>query len=184
LNLELLACRHTVHPICDWLLMKSWRDSRQHQLAPIVLWLYLRNCEYPDSTFLGEPATSHIWYSTLLNFPHSDKSNEFLKIFWGLSRCGLSYQYWLTHYHQPQQMLLVSSIQATCFCRVDHPQGIKIMHRRTCLYRHRIMRHLIFSVRYSVVPINSSLLTITLYSSVTTTLVYKDTKYPVSFMTL
>jgi hypothetical protein len=39
------------------------------------------------------------------------------------------------------------------------------------------MRHLVYSVRYSVVPINSSLLTITLYSSVITTLVYNDTKY-------
>jgi hypothetical protein len=34
------------------------------------------------------------------------------------------------------------------------------------------MRHLVYSVRYSVVRINSSLLTKTLYSSVTTTLVY------------
>jgi hypothetical protein len=34
------------------------------------------------------------------------------------------------------------------------------------------MRHLVYSVRYSEVPINSSLLTITLHSSVTTTLVY------------
>jgi hypothetical protein len=38
--------------------------------------------------------------------------------------------------------------------------------------------------RYSVVPINSSLLTTTLYSSVITTLVYNDTKYSVAFMTL
>jgi hypothetical protein len=34
------------------------------------------------------------------------------------------------------------------------------------------MRHLIYSIRYSVVQINSSLLTATLHSSVTTTLVY------------
>jgi hypothetical protein len=38
--------------------------------------------------------------------------------------------------------------------------------------------------RYSVVPINSSLLTITLYSSVIMTLVYNNTKYPVPFMVL
>ena len=37
------------------------------------------------------------------------------------------------------------------------------------------MRHLAYSVRISVVPIDSSLLTITLYSSVSTTLVYNDT---------
>jgi hypothetical protein len=35
-----------------------------------------------------------------------------------------------------------------------------------------------------VIPINSSLLTITLYSSVITTLVYNDTLYSVPFMTL
>ena len=34
------------------------------------------------------------------------------------------------------------------------------------------MRHLIYNVRYSVVPINSSLLTITLFSSLGTTFVY------------
>jgi hypothetical protein len=45
------------------------------------------------------------------------------------------------------------------------------------------MRNLVYSVRYSVVPINSSLLTITLYSSVITTLVYNDTKYSVRFIT-
>jgi hypothetical protein len=37
------------------------------------------------------------------------------------------------------------------------------------------MRHLAYTVRYSVVPINSSLLTMTLYSSVITTLIYNDT---------
>jgi hypothetical protein len=41
-----------------------------------------------------------------------------------------------------------------------------------------------YSVKYSVVPMNSSLLTITLYSSVGTTLVYSDTKYLVPFTTL
>jgi len=40
------------------------------------------------------------------------------------------------------------------------------------------MRHLVYSVRYAVVLINSSLLTITLYSSVIMASVYKDTKYP------
>jgi hypothetical protein len=36
----------------------------------------------------------------------------------------------------------------------------------------------------SVVPVNSSLLTVTLYSSVRTTLVYNDTIYSVPFVTL
>jgi hypothetical protein len=43
---------------------------------------------------------------------------------------------------------------------------------RTRLKRHRFMRHLVYNVRYSVVPINLSLLTITLHSSVITTSVY------------
>ena len=46
------------------------------------------------------------------------------------------------------------------------------------------MRHLVHNVRCSVLPINSSLLTTTLYCSVITTLVQKDTKYSVPFMTL
>jgi hypothetical protein len=46
------------------------------------------------------------------------------------------------------------------------------------------MRHLAYNVRYSVVPINSLLLTIILHSSVRTTLVYKDTKYSAPFMAL
>jgi hypothetical protein len=50
--------------------------------------------------------------------------------------------------------------------------------------RHRFMRHLVYSVRYSVVPINFSLSTITLFSLVITTLVYNYTKYSVPFMTL
>ena len=41
------------------------------------------------------------------------------------------------------------------------------------------MRHHAYSVRYSVVPIKSSLLTITLYSPVIIALVYNDTKSPV-----
>jgi hypothetical protein len=59
-----------------------------------------------------------------------------------------------------------------------------LIYNRTRLCRHRFMRHLVYSVRYSVVPINSSLLTTTLYSSVITTPVYNDTKYSVPFMTL
>jgi hypothetical protein len=55
---------------------------------------------------------------------------------------------------------------------------------RTRLQRHRFMQHLIHSVIYSVVPINSSLLTITLLCSVITTLIYNDDKYSVLFMTL
>jgi hypothetical protein len=46
------------------------------------------------------------------------------------------------------------------------------------------MWHLAYKVRRSVVPINSSLLTITLYSSVITALFYSNTKYSVPLMTL
>jgi len=45
------------------------------------------------------------------------------------------------------------------------------------------MRQLVYSVRYSVVPITSSLLNIT-HFSVRTTLIYYDTKYLVHFMML
>jgi hypothetical protein len=47
-----------------------------------------------------------------------------------------------------------------------------------------VVQHLAYSVRYSVVPINSSVLTIILYASVIKTLVYNNTKYSVPFMTL
>jgi hypothetical protein len=47
-----------------------------------------------------------------------------------------------------------------------------------------LYQHLTYRVRFPVVPINPSLLTITLYSSVITTLVYNDTKYSVPFVTL
>jgi hypothetical protein len=43
------------------------------------------------------------------------------------------------------------------------------------------MRHLVYTVRYSVVPINFSLLTIPLYSSARTTRVYNGTKYSSPF---
>ena len=43
------------------------------------------------------------------------------------------------------------------------------------------MRHLVYNVIYSVVPINSSLLTITLDYLLRTTIVYNDTKYSVFF---
>ena len=46
------------------------------------------------------------------------------------------------------------------------------------------MQHLAYNVRYSVMSINSSLLTTTLFSSVITTLVYNDTQYSAPFMTL
>jgi hypothetical protein len=46
------------------------------------------------------------------------------------------------------------------------------------------MRNLVYSDTYSVVPINSPLLTITIYSSVIATPVYSDTIYSVPFMTL
>jgi len=39
------------------------------------------------------------------------------------------------------------------------------------------MRYIAYRVRYSAVPINSSPLTVTLFSSVVTTLVYNDTQY-------
>jgi hypothetical protein len=45
------------------------------------------------------------------------------------------------------------------------------------------MRHLVYSFRYSVVLITSSLLTVILYSLVIVTLVYNK-KSPVLFMTL
>jgi len=47
--------------------------------------------------------------------------------------------------------------------------------------RATFIRHLVCSIRYSAVPINSSLLIITLCHSVKTTLDYNDTKYPVHF---
>ena len=43
------------------------------------------------------------------------------------------------------------------------------------------MQHLFYNVRNSVVPINFSLLTITVYSSVRTKLIYNNTKYSVPF---
>jgi hypothetical protein len=46
------------------------------------------------------------------------------------------------------------------------------------------MQHLVYSVRYSVVPSNYSLLTITLPYSVVTTLFYNDTEYSVLFIML
>jgi hypothetical protein len=46
----------------------------------------------------------------------------------------------------------------------------------TPLKRHRFKRHLVYNVRCSTVLINSSRLTITLYSSVRATHVYNDTK--------
>jgi predicted transposase YdaD len=66
--------------------------------------------------------------------------------------------------------------------------------RNKCLYSlhlqsnpvitHQFMRHPIYNVRYSAVPINSSLLPKTLHSSIIKTLVYNDRKYSVPFMTL
>ena len=52
---------------------------------------------------------------------------------------------------------------------------------RTQLKRLRFVRHLSYNARYSVVTIA---LTITMYSSVRTTLVYNDTKYSSPFLTL
>jgi hypothetical protein len=58
------------------------------------------------------------------------------------------------------------------------------VYSRTRVKRHRFIRHLAYNVRCSVVPINSSPLTVTLYSSVITTLVYNDTECWVPFVTL
>jgi hypothetical protein len=44
------------------------------------------------------------------------------------------------------------------------------------------MRHLVYSVRYSVLAINSSLLDITLCCAVRTILFYGDTKYFLDFI--
>jgi hypothetical protein len=46
------------------------------------------------------------------------------------------------------------------------------------------MQHLVYAIRYSVVPIISSLLIVMIYSTVIATLVYNDTKYSVPFITL
>jgi len=46
----------------------------------------------------------------------------------------------------------------------------------TRLKRRRLMRHLVYSVTYSVLPINSSQLTITLCYLFRKTFVYNDTK--------
>jgi len=43
-----------------------------------------------------------------------------------------------------------------------------------------VMQNLIYSIRYAVVRINSPLLTILLYSTVVTTLVYNDKNYSVT----
>jgi hypothetical protein len=58
------------------------------------------------------------------------------------------------------------------------------LYSRTRLKRHRFMRHLVYSVRHSVIPINSSLLTVTFYPSVTTTAVHSDTNNSLPFITL
>jgi len=59
-----------------------------------------------------------------------------------------------------------------------------LMYSRTRKQWHWFIRHLVCFVSYSVVPINPSLLTIILYTSVRTTPVYNDTEYSVPFMTL
>jgi hypothetical protein len=47
---------------------------------------------------------------------------------------------------------------------------------RSRLWRHRFTQHLVYDVRYTVVPIISSLLSITLYPSVITSHAYNDSK--------
>jgi hypothetical protein len=60
---------------------------------------------------------------------------------------------------------------------------ISVLCRLIRICKYRLMHHLVCTVRYSVVPLNCSLLTIILYSSARTTLVYNDTKYSGPFMT-
>jgi len=55
---------------------------------------------------------------------------------------------------------------------------------RTPLKGYQFMRHHTYTVKYSVVSINASVLTTTLYFSHITTLPYNYTKYSVSFMAL
>jgi len=57
-----------------------------------------------------------------------------------------------------------------------------IKYSRTRLKRHRFMPHLVYSVRYSVLPVNSSLLSITVGPSDITTLVYNYEKKYVQFI--
>jgi hypothetical protein len=56
------------------------------------------------------------------------------------------------------------------------PAQIPYMCSRTRLKRKRFMRQLSYNVGYSVVPVNSSLLSITIYSSLIRTVLYNDTK--------
>jgi hypothetical protein len=62
--------------------------------------------------------------------------------------------------------------------------GTEETYSRTRFQRHGFIRHRVYIVRYFVVPINPSLLTITLLFSVITTLFYNDTKYSVPITTL
>jgi hypothetical protein len=55
---------------------------------------------------------------------------------------------------------------------------------QTWLKQHRFIKDFIYSIRYFAVPINSSLLTIALYSLVIITLVYNDKRYSAPLMTL
>jgi hypothetical protein len=55
------------------------------------------------------------------------------------------------------------------------------LYSQTRWQRLQFVRHLVYCVSYYTVPFNSSLLTITLYCSVITTLVYNYTKYSVPF---
>jgi len=49
-------------------------------------------------------------------------SHLYREFLWNSSRCGTTYQYWRMYYRKPQQIVLVSSVGATCLGRVDHPQ--------------------------------------------------------------
>ena len=56
---------------------------------------------------------------------------------------------------------------------------VTCQYSRTRLWELRCMKHLACSFRCFVIPMNCSLLTITLYSSIRTTVVYNITKYSV-----
>ena len=42
-----------------------------------------------------------------------------------------------TYYHQPQQILLVLLMDATCFGRVEHPEALKYITLNTRVQMHR-----------------------------------------------
>jgi hypothetical protein len=88
------------------------------------------------------------------------------------------------HIHTCNAKIVVPVWDLRCNRTAKDVPVTRYTYSRTCLWQHRLARHLACSVQHSVVPINSSLLTVTLYSSLITTLVYNDIKYSFPFMTL